>query len=71
MQRIGETHEWGSALLRLCELRGWTIEQRPALGGGVIVIACRAGRVVQHAGETVADAAAPIFLEAMQQGAHE
>lgn len=68
LERLGDTHDWGAALLRLCELRGWTIDERPRLGGGVIVIACRDGCVIERAGATTADVAAPIFEEAMRQG---
>jgi hypothetical protein len=63
--RLGETVEYGSLLLRLVELSGWQVDVRPAIGG-VIVYARRPGRVIQRAGETVADVALPMFEEAMR-----
>lgn len=60
LQRLGETVEFGSLLLRIPALNGWTIDKRPALGG-VLVTAMRNGHVVSHWGPTVADVALPIF----------
>lgn len=68
--RLGESAEFRSLLLRLVELSGWTVEERPAFGGGVLVIAHRPGLpVIARRGETAADVAVPIFTEAMSQRA--
>lgn len=66
--RLGETAEFGSLLLRLLELGGWSVHQLPAFAGdGIIVIAHRRGRVVEMRGETIADVAVPIYEEAMRK----
>ena len=67
LERLGETAEFRSLLLRLLALAGWQVDVRPMLGGGVIVIASRRGRVIERAGAAVEDLAIPIFVEAMQR----
>jgi hypothetical protein len=63
MQRLGETFEFRCLLFRLLELNGWTIDERPAVGG-VIFIARRDGHVVQCYGATAADVATDLFQAA-------
>lgn len=60
IRRLGETVEYGSLLLRLLELHGWTVLRLPAIGG-VIVIASRRGQVVERHGASVADVACDVF----------
>lgn len=64
MQRLGETVEFRCLLFRLLELHGWTIDTRPAIGDGVIVIARRDGQVVQRYGASEADVATDLFKAA-------
>jgi len=64
--RLGSTFEFGSLLLRLVELDGWTVIRRPRVGGGVLVEAARGDLRVTRDGELLADVALPVFMEAMQ-----
>ncbi len=63
--RLGDTTEFRSLLYRLVELAGWHVDTFPALGGGVLVFACKRGQVIARHGATESDVAVPIFKEAM------
>lgn len=69
MERLGDTIEWGQMLIRLLELKGWTVHQRRAFAGdGVILIATNpAGYDVQAAGATIAEASFPLFMECVSR----
>lgn len=56
MERLGETDVFGDLLLRLVRLAGWEVDERPLLGGGVLLIATGFGTAVAAADDTYAGA---------------
>jgi hypothetical protein len=52
------------ARLGLLERQGWLVEVRAALGGGVLVIACRGDREIRETGACVADIADQVIGQA-------
>jgi hypothetical protein len=66
LERLGETAEFGSLLLRLLELNGWHVAQlRGFAGDGVLVIARKGPFEVARTGARLADIATDVFREAM------
>lgn len=72
LERLGESVEFGLALLDLLGLPradgkpSWTIVVTRGFSGGTLVIASRMGHTVQREGETIADVASDVFMEAMR-----
>lgn len=65
LERLGETEEWKSQLVRLIELAGWKVTERTLFGGGVLLIAIGFGTSVAAAGEVYAEAAGVLFERVM------
>lgn len=70
MQRLGETHEWGSAIAALFAAAGWELQPpMPALGGGSLFFATKVigGEeiVVKRSGATFADVATDMLQDAL------
>lgn len=67
LERLGDTVEFNSLLLRLLELSGWEIVKAPGFAGeGVLVIARNGPFEVRRQGARVADLVCDVFTEAMQ-----
>lgn len=65
LQRLGETTEFGSMLLRLLSLDGWEVVRTRAFGGGVLVIARKGEHEIRRSGGSLADVACDVFGAAM------
>ena len=65
LERFGDTPEWGSQLVRLVELAGWTVTERTLLDDGVLLIASGYGTSVSAAGDVYAEAAGALFERVM------
>lgn len=65
MQRLGETVEFGRVLVGLLEKAGWQVEERPSLGGGVMLIAIGHGTSVRACDDEYAGAAGALFERVM------
>jgi hypothetical protein len=71
LERLGETREFGSLLLRLLSLDGWDVGHvRAFAGDGVLVVARRGELEVRRQGASVADVACDVFTEAMELRGH-
>lgn len=68
LERIGSSLEFGSLLLRLVELDGWTVMRRPRVGGGEIIECARGDQRVCRDADMLADVAVDVFREAMRLG---
>jgi hypothetical protein len=74
IERLGETTEFRSLLLKLLRLQGWTVDERPAFGGGWLVIASKNGVEVCRKGDSLAEISTEVFKEATRAqalGIHE
>ena len=65
MERLGETVAFGDALIGLLNAAGWTIEERPMLGGGVMLIAIGHGTSVAASADDRAAAVGALFERVM------
>ena len=65
MERLGGTVEFGRALQSLLEAAGWTISERPLLGGGVLLIASGHGTSVEACADEYAGAIGALFERVM------
>ena len=61
LERLGATREFGHVLLGLLKANGWTVANRPAIGGGRLVIASRQGYEIVDHGDTLAEVACRVF----------
>lgn len=68
LERLGSTVEFGRQLLRLVEADGWLVHTCTRIGGGVLVDCRRGDHRVTRDGDTLADIACDVYLEAMRLG---
>jgi hypothetical protein len=70
LERLGETIEWGDAILRTLRLFGWdaikTTSFAGADGEGVLVVAEKQGLEIRRTGATLAEAATRVMEEAVR-----
>lgn len=71
LERLGETQEWGELMLHLLQLQGWTVTVRPLFSNsGVLVLAERDRVIVYRKGDSIADVACELFLDAANRTDH-
>ena len=65
LEHLGESAGFGSVLIALLEAAGWTVYERPAFGGGVLLTAVGHGTSVGAAAMTKGEASFVLFERVM------
>lgn len=66
LERLGDTDEWGSLILRLLEASGMPVSRYRMLGGGQAVSVEVGPLELRGHGDCLADFVTELFLEAMR-----